>query len=42
MNIEWHRRPYPEWMDHDQDLYYQFPAHGKSFFLERGALPKIL
>ena len=42
MNIEWHRRPYPEWMDHDQDLYYQLPAHGKSFFLERGSLPKIL
>ena len=42
MNIEWHRRPYPECMDHDQDLYYQLPAHGKSFFLERGSLPKIL
>jgi SAM-dependent methyltransferase len=42
MNIEWHRRPYPEWMDHDQDLNYQLPVHGKSFFLERGSLPKIL
>lgn len=39
--IEWHRRPYPEWMDHDQDLNYLFPKLGKSFFFERGVLPKI-
>ena len=42
MMIEWARDPSPEWMDHDQDFYYQTRAKGKTFFLERGTLPKIL
>ena len=41
MMIEWARDPSPEWMDHDQDYYYQARARGKTFFFERGALPKI-
>ena len=35
------RNPSPEWMDHDQDYFYQTRAKGKTFFLERGVLPKI-
>lgn len=41
MMIEWARDPSPEWMDHDQDFYYQTRAKGKTFFFERGTLPKI-
>lgn len=41
MMIEWARDPSPEWMDHDQDYYYQARSKGKTFFFERGALPKI-
>jgi len=41
MMIEWGRNPPPEWMDHDQDYFYQTRAKGKTYFLERGALPKI-
>lgn len=41
MTIEWGRNPSPEWMDHDQDYFYQTRAKGKTFFLERGVLPKI-
>ena len=41
MAIEWARDPSPEWMDHDQDYYYQARSKGKTFFFERGALPKI-
>lgn len=42
MVLEWARDPSPEWMDHDQDYYYQARSKGKTFFFERGALPKIL
>ncbi len=41
MLIEWARDPSPEWMDHDQDYFYQTRAKGKTFFFERGSLPKI-
>ena len=41
MMIEWARDPSPEWMDHDQDYYFQARSKGKTFFFERGALPKI-
>lgn len=42
MMIEWGRNPSPEWMDHDQDYFYQARVKGETFFLERGVLPKIL
>jgi len=41
MLIEWGRDPSPEWMDHDQDYFYQSRSKGKTFFFERGTLPKI-
>jgi hypothetical protein len=41
MFLEWYRKSAPEWMDHDQDLYFQMPHLGKSHFLERGVLTKI-
>ncbi len=41
MLIEWGRSPSPEWMDHDQDYFYQSRNRGKTFFFERGVLPKI-
>lgn len=41
MLIEWGREPAPEWMDHDQDYFYQSRSKGKTFFFERGVLPKV-
>jgi len=41
MMIEWARDPSPEWMDHDQDYYFQARSKGKTFFFERGALAKV-
>ena len=32
MKIEWARDPSPEWMDHDQDYFYQSRSIGKTFF----------
>ena len=34
MMIEWARDPSPEWMDHDQDYYFQTRSKGKTFFFE--------
>ena len=32
MMIEWGRNPSPEWMDDDQDYFYQARVKGETFF----------
>jgi len=41
MEMDWGKIPRPEWMDHDQDSYYQFNSNGSFFHLERGILPRF-
>ena len=42
MMIEWARDPSPEWMDHDQDYYFQARSKGKTFFLKEELFQKFL
>ena len=42
MMIEWARDPSPEWMDHDQDYYFQTRSKGKTFFLKEEHCQKFL
>lgn len=42
MRLDWGRNPPREWMDHDQDTFYQFNSNGSFFHLERGILPRLI
>lgn len=41
MKMDWGKLPRTEWMDHDQDFYYQFNSNGAFFCLERAILPRF-
>ena len=41
MKMDWGKIPQTEWMDHDQDQFYQFNSSGTFFHLERGILPRL-
>ena len=40
--LDWGNIPPTEWMDHDQDYYYQNLYTGHTFYLERGMLPRMI
>jgi cyclopropane fatty-acyl-phospholipid synthase-like methyltransferase len=41
MKMDWAKLPSTEWMDHDQDTFYQFNSSGTFIHLERGVLPRL-
>ena len=41
MGMDWGKIPKTEWMDHDQDTFYQFKANGSFFHIERGIIPRL-
>jgi cyclopropane fatty-acyl-phospholipid synthase-like methyltransferase len=41
MKMDWNKLPPTEWMDHDQDTFYQFNSKGLFFHFERGILPRL-
>jgi len=40
-HIDWHKDNNTEFMDHDQDYFYQAPYGGNWFFFDRGVLPRV-
>jgi 2-polyprenyl-3-methyl-5-hydroxy-6-metoxy-1,4-benzoquinol methylase len=40
MKLDWGKVPATEWMDHDQDTFYQFNSNGSFLHLERGILAR--
>lgn len=42
MKMDWAKIPQTEWMDHDQDTYFQFNYNGSFFHFERGIIPRML
>lgn len=42
MRMDWGKLPKTEWMDHDQDTFYQFNSNGSFFHFERGIIPRML
>ena len=41
MKMDWAKIPRTEWMDHDQDTFFQFNSNGTFFHLERGIIPRL-
>jgi cyclopropane fatty-acyl-phospholipid synthase-like methyltransferase len=41
MKMDWGKIPRPEWMDHDQDTYYQYNSNGTFHHFERGIIPRL-
>jgi hypothetical protein len=41
MRIDWYKYPPTEWMDHDQDTYYQFNSIGSFHHFERGIISRL-
>lgn len=41
MKMDWCKKPRTEWMDHDQDTFYQFNESGSFFHFERGIIPRL-
>lgn len=41
MKMDWGKIPTTEWMDHDQDTYYQFNENGSFLHFERGVIPRL-
>lgn len=39
--LDWRKENDTEFMDHDQDYYYQAPFKGNWFFLDRGVIPRL-
>jgi SAM-dependent methyltransferase len=42
MKMDWGKIPRAEWMDHDQDTFFQFNYNGSFFHFERGIIPRML
>lgn len=42
MKMDWSKLPQTEWMDHDQDQFYQYNSNGSFYHLERGILPRVI
>ena len=42
MKLDWGKLPRTEWMDHDQDQFFQNNYNGSFFHLERGIFPRFL
>ncbi len=42
MKMDWGKIPRTEWMDHDQDTFFQFNYNGSFFHFERGIIPRML
>lgn len=42
MKMDWGKIPRTEWMDHDQDTFYQFNSNGKFYHFERGIIPRLV
>lgn len=40
MKLDWGKIPQTEWMDHDQDTFYQFNSNGSFLHIERGILAR--
>lgn len=41
MKMDWAKIPRTEWMDHDQDNFYQFNSSGTFIHFERGLIPRL-
>ena len=41
MKMDWAKIPRTEWMDHDQDTFYQFNSSGTFIHFERGLIPRL-
>ena len=41
LKMDWGKYPPTEWMDHDQDTFYQFNESGSFFHFERGIIPRL-
>ena len=41
MKMDWAKIPRTEWMDHDQDTFFQFNSNGTFFHMERGIIPRL-
>ena len=41
LKMDWGKVPRTEWMDHDQDTFYQFNENGSFFHFERGIIPRL-
>jgi hypothetical protein len=41
MKMDWGKITRPEWMDHDQDTFYQYNSNGTFLHLERGIIPRF-
>ncbi len=41
MKMDWGKIPRTEWMDHDQDTYYQFNENGSFLHFERAVIPRL-
>jgi cyclopropane fatty-acyl-phospholipid synthase-like methyltransferase len=41
MKMDWAKIPRTEWMDHDQDTFYQFNSSGTFIHFERGIIPRL-
>jgi ubiquinone/menaquinone biosynthesis C-methylase UbiE len=42
MGMDWGKIPRTEWMDHDQDTFFQYNFNGAFFHFERGLIPRML
>jgi len=40
-HLDWHKDNNTEFMDHDQDYFYQAPFKGNWFFFDRGVIPRL-
>ena len=40
--MDWGKIPRTEWMDHDQDTFFQYNFNGAFFHFERGLIPRML
>lgn len=40
--MDWGKIPRTEWMDHDQDTFFQYNYNGSFFHFERGLIPRML
>jgi 2-polyprenyl-3-methyl-5-hydroxy-6-metoxy-1,4-benzoquinol methylase len=41
MKMDWGKITRPEWMDHDQDTFYQYNSNGTLHHFERGIIPRL-
>ena len=42
LKLDWEKIPRTEWMDHDQDIFFQFNSNGNFLHFERGIIARLL